>query len=226
MPYGAKRRRGYAGYASKGFKKRKKVSLTKKIKDVIRSEAEVKNFDFNQGIVPIPTTGTTFSTFHIIKEGLTTFDRVRSQVLMTKIGLRYSLHLPTTQAPGETHAAVRIMVLKVTNTDGNPITVGNILSNLSPLSFNQLQVGRSFTTLMDRTHDINTTSAGMGVGQDATGEQQHTYEWFKEINFKVFWNASSGALSENHKNSIQALAISNMDKVELQFFSRVRFLDL
>jgi len=225
MGYGEKRRRSYGGYASKGYKKRKKVSLTKKIKDVMHADAEIKNIDFPQVLTNVTILGVPYSTLHIVPQNVTPTGRVGAKVLVTKVGLRYSLHLPTQTNPALTHAIYRIMVLKVKNTDGDPIITSNILANASPLSWNQLIVGKSFTTLMDRTHSINALTAGMGVSADQTAEVQYMFEWFKDVNIEIFWNNTTGVLSENHKNSIQILAISNNDAAQWQFISRIRYYD-
>ncbi len=221
MARGGKRPRGAV---SKSHKRRKKMSLDKRIEKVLMKNQELKFVDTALAGAPVAIAGTWINEMTQVLEGLGQNQRIGKKIMVKKIMLRVDLHLSSTTAAGSSSDNIRILLVLVKSAPGQQVVAGDLLTNPSLInSFNNLQNTGAYVTLMDKYISFSAPSAG---GSTATwGEQAKHFEWFKDMNLNIQYDTAAADLSSHSVISIQMFALTLSARIHLAGICRVRYTD-
>ncbi len=151
-------------------------------------------------------------------------ERDGRKMVVKKIGWKFSMVLQAIDAGTPQFAeGVRVILYHDTQTNGATATVsgsGGILAADDFHSFNNLETGKRFRTLMDRTYSLSPHAGG---GTD-TGQYRIDDSFYKnDCNIPVTYNSSAttGAIATMMDNNIGVLLLSDQGSV-VAFTSRMR----
>ncbi len=223
MARGAKRP---SGRVSKGHKRRKKMSLDKRILKVIEANAEMKYWDLTISPTVVAAAGTVFGSLAIIPQGVDLNERIGKEIRVKKIMCRVNVTLNTTAAVSDTYDVVRIMIVHVKeHADVTTNLQSRVLSTPSTIySFNNLQNVGGMTTLWDKFVIMNTTS---GAFTSVIAGPNNTFvDFFKEVNISLVYAGTTGVLLENDVTSLQMVAWTIKGDITISGNFRLRYLDM
>ncbi len=152
-------------------------------------------------------------------------ERDGRKMVVKKIGWKYEIVLnsgPTTTQ----FESVRVLLYHDSQTNGAAATVANLLASDDYQSFNNLESGKRFKTLMDRTYDLNPSG---GAGDGTTNDTVTTIisdSFYKDLNMQVTYNSSAttGAIATMMDNNIGVMLLSkNGNTAVFNSKMRVRF---
>ncbi len=194
------------------------------------AHGELKFLDFQLDDAVIASGGTVTPTIHTIPEGNSESERVGRKVTIKKVGWRYKIELPESDAqatPSEGDTVRAIMFLDK-QANGATAAVLDILETANWQSFNQLANKSRFRILMDRTHDLNyrgMASDGAGLVSQANWVESHAF--FKTCNIPIEYDnsANTGAIGTIRSNNIGVLMISKSGLASMISKIRVRYSD-
>lgn len=162
-----------------------------------------------------------------IAQGVGPGQRVGRQITVKKLMWRYNVENPSTSGSGgKSPDVVRLILYLDKQCNGAAAVVGDILESADYQSFrNPCNSGR-FQILMDRTHQLNAAGgAGDGTSNDFVGIG-HSETFFKDVNIKVEFNSTTGAITELTSNNIGVLIISKLSEISvLDSILRVKWVD-
>lgn len=190
---------------------------------------ELKFFDVDSDDAVISATGSIVSDSLVkIAQGITEKTRVGRKCVIKKIGWRFSLTLPEvddTATPGASDE-VRLILYIDKQTNGATAAVTDILETAVIHSFrNLVNMGR-FIILMDRTFAMNVmTLNSTTTGNNSQNAVIRPYQWYKNVNIPIEYNAAAGAITEMCCNNIGLLSISSNAVTQLDGRFRMRFAD-
>ncbi len=221
MARGGKRPRGAV---SKSHKRRKKMSLDKRIELVLAKNQELKYVDTALAGAPVLAAGTWINEMTQVAEGLGQNERIGKKIHVKKIMLRVDVHLSATTDSTATSDSIRMLVMLVRSAPGQAVTASSLLSTPSLINdFNNLQNRGAYVTLMDKYISL---SAASGGGSTATfGEEATHFEWFKDLNLDIQYDTAAATLSSHSVTSIQMFALTGSGRINLSGICRVRFTD-
>lgn len=215
-----------SGRVSKGHKRRKKMSLNKRILKVIEANAEMKYWDLTISPEVIIAAGNEIGSMAIIAQGVKINERIGKEVRIKKIMCRLQVLLNTTAATSDTYDVLRVMIVLVKqHADVSTGLIERVLSTPSTIySFNNLQNTGGMTTLWDRFITVNTTSGAFT--STVAGPHVELIEFFKDVDIPLIYAGATGALTENDVQSIQMLAWTIKGDITISGNLRLRYLDM
>ncbi len=192
--------------------------------------AEMKFKDFQLDDAVIASGGTVTATIHTIAEGNGEQERVGRKVTIKKVGWRYKIELPesdaqATPAEGDT---VRAIMFLDKQCNGATATVTDILETANWQSFNNLANKSRFRILMDRTHDLNYSGiASDGAGVVSQANVVENYSFYKTCNIPIEYDnsATTGVITSIRSNNIGVLMISKSGLASMISKIRTRYSD-
>lgn len=225
MGHGAGRRRRPSGSTSKSHKRRKKMSLEKRIQLVIDKNAEMKYLDSAISDTNITAAGVEFGSMAIVTQGININQRIGKEIRIKKIMARFNVILNETTAVAESYDVCRIMMLHVReHADVSSGIVARVLSTPATIySFNNLLTSSGITTLWDKFIQMHSTAAFTAT---VAGPTSTYVEWFKDVNISLVYSSTTGALTENEVSSIQLIALSQRGDINLLGTVRIRYQDM
>ncbi len=146
------------------------------------------------------------------------------KMCVKKIGWKFSLSLPSTIVAAETSDTVRVILYMDTQTNGAAATVALILADTNHEAFNNLEQGKRFRTLMDRTYTL-VSKAGGGAAGTGFGEDRVDDAFYKNCSTAVTYDstATTGAIATMRDNNIGVLTISKSGFASFSSRMRIRF---
>ncbi len=192
-----------------------------------RSSPEVKFLDSDLDDAVVATAGTIFST-NLIPQGVTEQTRVGRKVTLRSISWRYKITLPEIDAvasPGPSDV-VRCIVYIDKQTNKALSTVIQYLELADYQSFFNLSNKSRFTTLMDRSYNMNyKTLASADASQFSSSESSVIGKFHRKLNLPIEFDSTAGAITEITSNNVVILLISQVAACALVSKIRVRFTD-
>ncbi len=196
-----------------------------------RQTEELKFFDVSFTDAVIVTAGDVIETFNAIPQGITESTRIGRKCTVKSIGIYLRVSVPTingaTTGPPPAEV-VRIIFYVDHQTNGAAATVTGVngfLQSADYQSFRRLTNSKRFTTLLDRTYDLN-YMAGIGIGSDADyASVSFNDSMFRRVNIPLEFSGASGAIAEIRTNNIGFIAISKFGDGGVEGVLRLRFSD-
>ncbi len=146
------------------------------------------------------------------------------KMTVKKIGWKFLISMEDAQVTGAADQ-VRVLLYKDTQTNGAAATAALILASDDFQSFNNLEQGKRFRTLMDRTYNIQRT-AGQGNGTTYQyGEVFISDSFYMDCDMPVTYDstASTGAIATMRDNNIGVLLLSKNGLCTFESKMRIRF---
>jgi len=225
MPYGAKRRRGQGGYASKGYSKRRKIKITKK--EIMKAlGVEVKTYDSKTTISSIGATWFNLDQpFFDIVEGPEDDARIGNKITVVAIMVKGIIRTISTRG-----TAVRVMLV-LDKICGGATVASSVFMDASNdiYSFNDINSSNRFVKLMDKTIDVPVsgiayTSADVLAG----GEASKSFQKYKtNLNIEVNYKATAGVITDLTTSNLMLWICSDfgaVSKATIQL--RIRYTDV
>lgn len=222
MGRGSKSRRRPSGSTSKSHKRRKKMSLEKKIEQVLMRNVETKFLDSNIPDTTPAITGTNMGSMHVVAEGINELQRIGRAITIRKIMVHLHLHIPDTTTAGNTDDLFRVRLLHFKNTAGAVAVPANVLSEGTVMDFNKLDQSHSYVTLWDEFVSMN-CPGGRDTG---FGRQAVFLQFYKDIDITIEYTAAAGIIGENKVNSIQLMAWTQRGIILMNGQVRIRYTDM
>ncbi len=217
MPGTKRQGNGKANFSKKRFVKKKQTFPRQELKFVDTAEADSA----------IGAAGEIYEDSVVeIDQGTGDSNRVGRKVIVRSMHMRYSVSLPNTSAGGSTSDILRIIVYQDKQANGATAAVTDILEAANIFSFNNLSNKGRFRSLMDKTHNIgSTTGAGNGT-TNVFGKKEEHYDWHsKDLSIPLEYKGTGNAIADLTSNNIGILAVSEGGLATLETNVRVRFTD-
>ncbi len=189
---------------------------------------ELKFHDVDLDDAVVANGGTITATINIIPQGVTEITRVGRKCTIKRIGWRYTVNLPESDAQATPASAdtVRVILYMDKQANGATAAVTNILESADFQSFNNLANSMRFRVLMDRTHSMSYSGmASDGAGVVSQANTFNTFTFFKKCNIPLEFNAATGAIGEIRSNNLEVLLISSSGTASFASKFRLRFSD-
>lgn len=188
--------------------------------------AELKFHDVDLDDAVVATGGTVTPTINIIPNGTTEIQRIGRKVHIKKIGWKYTVSLPESdaQATPAPCDAVRVILYQDKQCNGATAAVTDILESADYQSFNNLVNKGRFRVLMDRKHTLNYSgmaSDGAGLVSQSAVESNHSF--YKVCNIPVEFDSTVGSITEIRSNNLGVLLISSQGVAGFASKIRLRF---
>lgn len=157
--------------------------------------------------------------------------RIGDEIIITSIGFRYLVYIPRIAQLLEpaNSDVVRIMMIIDHNCNKQPPVVTDVfdteLTGATVTSFNNLANSTRFTTLMDHTYSLNQTISEYNPEDFlyTTGTVIEHGSWFKQMDLKIDYNASTYSILSINSNNIFMLAISTAGISTIASQIRIRY---
>ncbi len=191
-------------------------------------EQELKFFDLDINDASIAIAGTIAEDSCLtIAQGDGEQERDGRKMCVKKLGWKFRINVPAIAGANiVTGDTVRVMLYLDTQTNGAAATAALILASDDFQSFNNLEQGKRFRTLMDRTYDLNiNAAAGDGAAND-TAPYVISDSFYKDMNLPVTYDSSAttGAIATMRDNNIGVLLLSKTGNLaEFESKMRIRF---
>ncbi len=163
-----------------------------------------------------------------IAQGTTESQRIGRKCVIKKIMFRYRVALPfqDAAATAKNGDSVRIIVFLDKQCNGATATTLGILAADDLHSFNNLANSGRFKILLDRVHDLNYQA----MGSDNAGVMSQTGvveegTWFKDCNYPLEFDSTTGAITEIRSNNIGILLCGAQGEATFNSKIRLRFSD-
>ncbi len=189
---------------------------------------ELKFHDVDLDDALIASGGTVTPTINIIPQGVTEVQRIGRRCTIKRIGWRYTLSIAEQDAQSTPVSAdsIRMILFVDKQANGATATITDVLESANFQAFNNLANKGRFRVLMDRTHTIQpVTLASDGAGVVSSAAVRQDYEFFKECDLPIEFNAATGAITEIRSNNLGVLVISTAGVTNLDSKFRLRFTD-
>lgn len=131
--------------------------------------------------------------------------------------------------PDNADFVVKIMVVQDKQTNGAQMSPTDLMTDKQELSFRNLDHIERFQVLAQKVIEIgmDSISSQDGTNFKAAGQSKY-FEINKDLNIPVYFDASTGAVTDITNSSIHVLAVTGQDVVgapdcKLRYESRVKF---
>ncbi len=191
----------------------------------INRSGELKFFDIDVDDGVVSVTGDIIDSVNELAQGTQEQQRIGRNCVITNIGWRFRVSLPSSTAKNLTSDVVRVIMYLDKQCNGATATVTGILESANYQSFNNLSNKSRFRTLSDMTYDLVARSgAGNGTANDF-GEDVISGSFFKKVNIPLEFDGTTGAITEIRSNNIGILFISQGGVASFDSKLRLRFSD-
>ncbi len=202
-----------------------KPAMIKRLSN-LAGAVERKHLDTTVGSTAIVQAGTIFGSLNLIAQNASETGRIGRKVVMTEIGIRGIIHMPSASSMTVNGDQVRLMVVLDKQCNGAVFTVDDVLEPATWEGFNNLENTNRFVTLAKLDISMNAL-AGMGNGTTNVTTEQHKpfFFWIKR-RIPIQFDGATGAITEIRSNNVAILAVSAMadTTVTLSYVARIRFI--
>ncbi len=188
-----------------------------------RPRTELKFHDVNLDDAGISSGVSVTDSINKIAQGVREDERIGRKCIIESINWRYSVKMPQRTDSSLGSDTVRIIMYLDKQCNGASALSTDVLATPDYQSFNNLSNSLRFVHLMDRTVDMNAQN-GYGNGTtNASGELQHSFTFFKDVNIPIEFSSTTGAITEISSNNIGVFLISkDGTSTGVSFDSKIR----
>lgn len=174
------------------------------------AKKEIKFIDSTNTHLALTSAGVIRSSLHNLVQGVAEEQRVGRKVNLTSINFSYTIRLQLVINSAEASDVVRIIVYQDKQCNGAAATVFDLLETADVLSHRNLRnVGR-FNFLMDRSHNVQLTSAVGDGTTNAYGAYIKKFTFNKKVSIPIEFDGAAGVLTEIQSNNIGIMFMSHL----------------
>lgn len=184
---------------------------------------ELKNSNDGQEAANVSTTGALMAiNLFDIEQGLTAQNRIGRTIQVKKLQLKYTIGIPLSSTG--TNEVLRVIVGIDHQCNGAVALVSDILQDADYLAFRNLDNARRFTFLQDRYYPLQHTAGGpSSVSTTLFNETEEFHQMSWDMDLKVEYDASTGAITDLTSNNFFILVISKNAKAIIDAHWRIRY---
>lgn len=186
---------------------------------------ELKYFDTVLAETTVANSGTILnSSLNLLVQGSGETQRVGRKVVLKSIHLRGFCEANDSATVGA--EAVRIIIYLDKQANGAAATVGDILESADYRAFNDLEAFGRYIILKDWYFALN-RMVNATITADKLFSVGMVLSWNRRVNIPLYFEGSTGALTEVKSNNIGVMAITRSNLVVgVEYHTRIRYSDM
>lgn len=186
---------------------------------------ESKFFDTTDSIT-VPVAGDVNASLCLVQAGTGDSNRVGRKITATKLNIRGKLEMGNQTDSNSACAAVRVIIFIDKQCNGAAAGAGDILASTDWRSYRNLDNATRFQVLKDVLFDINSHGSNFDGAAVDTLCWEQSFSWSIPLkNLPIYYDASTGAVTDLTSNNIGVLAIASRANTGLDYIARLRFAD-